>query len=197
MKYYVIFGPPGAGKGTQSVPLKRDFNLCHISTGELLRAEIAEGTELGKKANELISAGNFVPDEVVEAMIARKFDTVKDVNGFLLDGFPRTLSQAEDLDKLLAGRGEEVTAILSLDIPEEVTRKRIKSRALIEGRKDDASDEVVTNRIKTYHEKTEPLIDFYKAKGIYHEIDGYGGEGPDGKEIVYARIKAVVEKIEA
>ena len=195
MKYYIIFGPPGAGKGTHSVPLVRDFNLCHLSTGDLLRAEIAEGTELGKKASELMSQGNFVPDEVVEGMIANKFDSVQGVDGFLLDGFPRTLAQAEDLDRILAQRGECVNAIISLDIPEDVIRRRIKGRALIEGRADDASDEVITNRINTYHEKTEPLIAYYTAKGIYHEVNGYGGEGEDGKAIVYSRIKELMDKI--
>lgn len=195
MKYYIIFGPPGAGKGTHSVPLVRDFNLCHLSTGDLLRAEIAEGTELGKKASALMAQGNFVPDEVVEGMIENKFDSVKDINGFLLDGFPRTLSQAKDLDDMLAKRGESVTAIISLDIPEDVIRRRIKGRAVIEGRADDASDEVITNRINTYHEKTEPLIAYYTAKGIYHQVNGYGGEGEDGKSIVYARIKELMDKI--
>lgn len=196
MKYYIIFGPPGAGKGTHSVPLVRDFNLCHLSTGDLLRAEIAEGTELGKKASALMAQGNFVPDEVVEGMIENKFDSVKDINGFLLDGFPRTLSQAKDLDDMLAKRGESVTAIISLDIPEDVIRRRIKGRAVIEGRADDASDEVITNRINTYHEKTEPLIAYYTAKGIYHQVNGYGGEGEDGKSIVYARIKELMDKID-
>lgn len=195
MKYYIIFGPPGAGKGTHSVPLVRDFNLCHLSTGDLLRAEIAEGTELGKKAADLMSQGNFVPDSVVEGMIENKFNTTKGIDGFLLDGFPRTLSQAQDLDEMLAKRGESVTAIISLAIPEDVIRRRIKGRALIEGRADDASDEVVSNRIATYHEKTEPLIGYYTKKGIYHEVNGYGGDEEEGKLIVYGRIKALMEKI--
>ena len=104
MKYYIMFGPPGAGKGTHAVAIREKYNLCHISTGELLRAEIAAGTELGLQAKTLIDNGNLVPDEVVEKMIAAKFDSVKNVDGFLLDGFPRTLRQAEDLDKILAAR---------------------------------------------------------------------------------------------
>lgn len=195
MKYYIIFGPPGAGKGTHSAPMVRDYNLCHLSTGELLRAQIAEGTELGKQAQALISQGNLVPDEVVEGMIESKFDSVKGVEGFLLDGFPRTMSQAEDLDKILEKRGEKVTAIISLTIPESVIRTRIKGRALIEGRADDANDDVITNRIKTYHEKTEPIIAYYKAKGIYHEVDGYGGDGEEGKLVVYGRIKNLMKEI--
>jgi len=190
-----MFGPPGAGKGTHSVPMVRDFNLCHLSTGDLLRSEIAAGTELGLKAKELVSAGNFVSDEIVEGMIENQFDTVEGVDGFLLDGFPRTMAQAKDLDSILERRGESLTAIISLDIPESIIRSRIKNRAIIEGRADDASDEIVTNRINTYHEKTEPLIQYYKEKGIYHEVNGYGGEGEEGKAIVYSRIKAVVDSL--
>lgn len=189
MKYFVIFGPPGSGKGTHSEPIVRDYNLCHLSTGELLRAEIAEGTELGRKAQALISEGNLVPDEVVEGMIEKKFDTVKGVEGFMLDGFPRTIRQAEDLDRILGKRGEKLTAIISLVVEEKVLRERIKNRALQEGRADDASDEIVTNRINTYHEKTEPLIGYYTAKGIYYEVDGDGGPGQEGKDRVYHRIK--------
>lgn len=195
MQYYIIFGPPGAGKGTHSVPMVKEFNLKHISTGDLLRAQIAEGTELGKKAQELISKGCLVPDEVVEGMIADVFSRSKDVNGFLLDGFPRTIGQAKDLDKMLMDRGEEVTAVISLMISDDVIRRRIKGRALIEGRADDANDDTITTRINTYHEKTEPLIDYYKGIGKYHEVDGYGGEGEEGKAVVYARIQALMKTL--
>lgn len=189
MKYYIIFGPPGAGKGTQAGPLSKEYKLCHLSTGDLLRAEIAAGTQLGLQAKTLIEAGNFVPDEVVEGMIENKFNTVKDVEGFLLDGFPRTASQAEDLDRMLAARGEEVTAVISLMIPDSLIRERIKHRASIEGRADDANDDTITNRIKTYHAKTETLINFYKEKGKYIEINGDGGPGEEGIATVTARIK--------
>jgi len=174
MKYYILFGPPGAGKGTQATAMVEKYNLCHLSTGALLRKEIADGTELGKKAKSLIDAGNLVPDEVVEGMIENQFATVTGVDGFLLDGFPRTLAQAEALDNILAKRDTEVTSVISIMIPDEMIRERIKHRAAIEGRADDASDETITNRIKTYHDKTEPLIDFYKKANKYVEIDGTG-----------------------
>lgn len=174
MKYYILFGPPGAGKGTQATAMVEKFNLCHLSTGELLRKEIAEGTELGLKAKSLIDAGSLVPDEVVEGMIDNAFKTTEGVSGFLLDGFPRTIAQAEALDKMLAASGEEVTSVISIMIPDEMIKERIRHRAAIEGRADDASDETVNNRIRTYHEKTEPLVDFYRKAGKYVEIDGTG-----------------------
>ncbi|MBQ0143909.1 MAG: adenylate kinase [Bacteroidales bacterium] len=174
MKYFILFGPPGAGKGTQATAMVENFNLCHISTGELLRGEIAKGTELGLKAKALIDNGQLVPDEVVEGMIENKFKTVTGVAGFLLDGFPRTIAQAEALDKMLAKNDEEVTSVVSIMIPDEMIRERIKHRATIEGRADDASDETITNRISTYHAKTEPLIEYYTKAGKYEEIDGTG-----------------------
>ena len=174
MKYYVLFGPPGAGKGTQASAMAERYNLCHISTGELLRKEIAAGTELGKKAKSLIDAGSLVPDEVVEGMIENQFKTVKGVKGFLLDGFPRTIAQAEALDRMLEKGGEEVTSLISIMIPDEMIKERIRHRAAIEGRADDAEENTINNRIKTYHEKTEPLIDFYRKNGKYAEINGKG-----------------------
>jgi len=174
MKYFILFGPPGAGKGTQATAMVENFNLCHISTGDLLRKEIAAGTELGLKAKALIDAGELVPDEVVEGMIENKFATVTDVNGFLLDGFPRTIAQAEALDNMLEKRNETVTGLVSIMIPDEMIVERIKHRANIEGRADDANEETIRNRIKTYHEKTEPLIYYYKGAKKYNEIDGTG-----------------------
>lgn len=174
MKYFILFGPPGAGKGTQASAMAEKYRLCHISTGELLRAEIAAGSELGLKAKSLIDAGALVPDEVVEGMIEAKFNSVSDVDGFLLDGFPRTVAQAEVLDDILAKRSEEVTSLVSIMIPDELIKERIRHRASIEGRADDAKEEVIENRIRTYHEKTEPLVEFYRKAGKYNEIDGTG-----------------------
>ena len=195
MKYFIIFGPPGAGKGTQATAIVERYNVKHISTGELLRSEIAAGTELGKKAQSLISAGCLVPDEVVEGMIEAQFDTVKGVEGFLLDGFPRTIAQAETLDAMLAKRGEEVTAVIGLQISDDVVRQRIAHRATVEGRADDAKEEVINNRIKTYHTQTEPIIDYYKKSGKYHEINGFGAVGPEGIGIVRERIITEMDKL--
>lgn len=174
MKYFILFGPPGAGKGTQAGAMAQKYNLRHLSTGALLRSEIEALTPLGIKAKELIEAGNFVPDEVVEGMIETQFNNASEIDGFLLDGFPRTIAQAEALDSLLKRRSEEVTAVVSLMIPDEMIMERIRHRAEIEGRADDASPEIISNRIRTYHEKTEPLIQYYKKAGKYIEIDGVG-----------------------
>lgn len=171
MKTYILFGPPGAGKGTHAGAIAEKYNLRHISTGALLRDEIAAGSELGKQAKDLIDRGELVPDSVVEGMIEKAFDTVKGVDGFLLDGFPRNLRQAADLDAILAARSEEVTAVIALMIPDELIYTRIQGRALVEGRADDASDEIIANRIKTYHSQTEPLIEYYTKAGKYHKVD--------------------------
>lgn len=174
MKYYVLFGPPGAGKGTQATAMVEKYNLHHISTGALLRKEIAAGSELGLQAKALIEKGCLVPDEVVEGMIENEFKTVTGVDGFLLDGFPRTLPQAEALDQILAKTGEEVTATVSIMIPDAMIMERIKGRALKEGRADDASEDIINTRIATYHNQTEPLIEYYNKVRKYHEIDGIG-----------------------
>ena len=172
MKYYILFGPPGAGKGTQATAMVEKYNLHHISTGALLRKEIAAGTELGKIAKELIENGCLVPDEVVEGMIETEFKNVTGVQGFLLDGFPRTLPQADALDKILAKSGEEVTATVSIMIPDEMIMERIKGRALKEGRADDASEEIINTRIVTYHNQTEPLKGYYEKQGKLFIVEG-------------------------
>lgn len=192
MKYYIMFGPPGAGKGTHAATVREKYNLCHLSTGELLRAEIAKGSELGLHAKSLIDKGSLVPDSVVEGMIEKQFNEVKGVAGFLLDGFPRTLGQARDLDAILAKRGEEVTAVISLMISDETVKQRIAHRAAIEGRADDASEETINNRIKTYHTQTEPLIEYYKAQGKYYEVQA---EEPTIEQN-RAKVLALMETIE-
>ena len=191
MKYYILFGPPGAGKGTHAGAIASKYNLKHISTGELLRAEIAAGTELGRQAKELIDAGSLVPDEVVEGMIENAFNTIKGVDGFLLDGFPRTLAQAEALDSILARRGEKVNGVISIMIPDSLVFERIAGRAKVEGRADDASPEIIAHRIETYHAQTEPLKDYYRAAGNYYEVDGYPGTIEENQKRVLALVDTI------
>ncbi len=190
MKYYVLFGPPGAGKGTFAKLLVHNRGYYHISTGDLLRKEIAAGTPLGRQAKDLIEKGNLVPDEVVCGMIRSEFDSNSGVRGFLLDGFPRTTAQAEALDEMLKERGAALDRVVSIYISDADVRKRIKGRALIENRADDADDQTITNRIRTYHEKTEPVINYYKAQNKYVEVI----TDPDGSiEDNYAKVAAQID----
>ena len=174
MKFYLLFGPPGAGKGTQAKLLVEKYNFHHVSTGDLLRKEIAKGSELGLKAKELIDAGNFVDDATVVGMIENEIASNPTVSGFLFDGFPRTVAQAEILDKMLQAQGKAVDKVISIIISDEMVFERISHRANIEGRKDDADPKTIQNRIDTYHAKTEPLIEYYKPQGKYNEICGVG-----------------------
>ena len=174
LKFYVLFGPPGAGKGTQAAAMVDRYKLHHVSTGDLLRKEIAADTELGRQAKALIEDGRLVPDDVVVRMIGQEFKTVKGVDGFLLDGFPRTIGQAEVLDDMLNKIGASLTAVVSIMIPDEMVIERISHRAAIEGRADDADVEIIRHRIETYHAQTEPEIAYYQKSGKYHEVDGVG-----------------------
>ena len=188
MKYYVLFGPPGAGKGTFAKLLVENKGYYHISTGDLLRKEIAAGTELGLQAKSLIEKGNLVPDEVVCGMIRSEFAANPGVRGFLLDGFPRTVAQAEALDKILSDMGQSLDRVVSIYITDEEVRRRIKGRALVENRADDADDEIISTRIKNYHEKTEPVINFYKAQDKYFEVIADGTI-----EQNYAKVEKLVD----
>lgn len=189
MKYYILFGPPGAGKGTQAALLVEKFNYLHISTGDLLRQEIEMGTETGLLAKRLIDNGNLVPDEVVEGMIKSQIENNPQVKGFIFDGFPRTVAQAGALDRMLADRGQSVTGVLSLMISDAMVKERIRHRAKIENRADDTSDTIIETRIKNYHAKTEPLISFYSNCGKYHEVDGDGTV-----DEIFGRICEMIQK---
>ncbi len=190
MKHFIIFGPPGAGKGTQAKLMVEKYNFKHLSTGDLLRAEIKAGTELGRKAKVLIDDGNFVPDEIVLGMVKSEIERYPDVSGFILDGFPRTTTQAFAFDAHLEGLGMFVNGVISIIISDATVIDRIHHRALIEDRKDDMREDVIQNRISTYHAKTEPLIDYYKKQGKYHEIDGEGTI-----EAIFAKISLLIDRL--
>jgi adenylate kinase len=174
MVNFLIFGPPGSGKGTQSVMLAEKFNLLHLSTGDMLRAEITAGTELGKKMSLIMSKGELVPDEVVIEMIANKIDSSKGVAGFLFDGFPRTVAQTISLEKMLNDRRMKIDQMLVLDVDHDELVKRLLARAELSGRPDDKDPAVIENRIDVYKEKTEPIIDYCSKKGIYQPVKGMG-----------------------
>jgi adenylate kinase len=171
----VLFGAPGAGKGTQAVMLAEKFELVHLSTGDLLRKEIAAGTELGKQAQNYTDKGEFVPDEVVIGMIRSQMEQNADVKGFIFDGFPRTIAQAEALDKLMEEKKVQITAMIALEVENEELMKRLQIRGESSGRADDRSTDVIRNRIDVYHQKTKPLIGYYDTQGKYYPIDGVGG----------------------
>jgi adenylate kinase len=174
MVNFLIFGPPGSGKGTQSVRLAEKFNLIHLSTGDMLRAEISAGTDLGKRMSLIMSRGELVPDEVVIEMIAHKIDTSKGSAGFLFDGFPRTVAQTISLEKMLNERGMKIDKMLVLDVDHDELVKRLIARAELSGRPDDKDPAVIENRIDVYKEKTEPIINYCSEKGLYQPVNGVG-----------------------
>ena len=169
----VIFGAPGSGKGTQSARIVEKYGLNHISTGDVLRAEIAAGTELGKTAKALIDNGQLIPDELMIGILAAKLDTLAGGNGVIFDGFPRTIAQAEELKKMLVARGQDVTAILELDVPEDELMDRLLKRGQASGRADD-NEETIKKRLVVYAEQTAPLKDWYKNEGKHCYINGLG-----------------------
>lgn len=170
----VLFGPPGCGKGTQSEKLIAKYSLVHLSTGDILRAEIANQTKLGLEAKAFMDKGALVPDEVVIGMIATKIDSNKEAKGFIFDGFPRTNAQAAALDKMLAERNIPIKCMLSLEVEKDELVKRLLNRGLTSGRADDQNPQIIENRIQEYNAKTAPVIDFYKSQGKFRGIVGIG-----------------------
>ena len=170
----VLFGPPGAGKGTQSQNLIEKFGLIHLSTGDLLRGEISQGTTLGLEAKKLMDEGTLVPDEVVIGMISNKLDANKDAKGFIFDGFPRTVAQAEALDSLLESKNSAISGMIALEVTDSELEQRLLLRGKSSGRPDDANPEVIRKRIKEYNDKTAPVAGFYKNQNKFTSINGIG-----------------------
>ncbi|MFW5588487.1 MAG: adenylate kinase [Bacteroidales bacterium] len=173
MKNLVIFGAPGSGKGTQSDLLVAKYGFRHISTGDVLRAEIKQGTELGRTAQQFIDKGQLIPDELMIEILASVYDSLCPCEGVIFDGFPRTIPQAEALKKMLAQRGTEVSAVLQLEVPEEMLTERLLNRGKTSGRADDNA-ETIRKRLEVYHSQTAPLAAWYTAEGKLHAIKGYG-----------------------
>lgn len=169
----VLFGGPGSGKGTQSARLIDKYGLYHISTGEVLRDHIAKGTQLGKVADSFISKGNLIPDELMIDILDAELENPAAKNGVIFDGFPRTIPQAEALEKLLAKRGGKLDAVIGLEVPEDELTERLINRGRESGRTDDNSD-VIRKRLEVYHRQTEPLKAHYIGKDLYLPIEGTG-----------------------
>ena len=184
----VLFGPPGAGKGTQSENIIKKYNLTHISTGDLFRKHLGEGTDLGKLAQKYMDEGNLVPDEVVIGMVDDKIKSTTDASGFIFDGFPRTVPQAEALDKLLEGKGAHIAGMIALDVPEEELKKRLLERGKTSGRVDDQNEEKINNRISVYQRETLPVAEYYESQGKYNKVKGVGSI-----EEIFAAISGVID----
>jgi len=170
----VLFGPPGAGKGTQSEKIIEKYRLSHLSTGDLFRKHLNEGTALGKAAQKYMDEGKLVPDSVVIGMVEDKIKATPDTHGFIFDGFPRTVAQAKALDDLLDKLGDYINGMVALEVPDNELKKRIKKRALTSGRVDDQDDDKINTRIKVYKDETLPVAEYYGEQGKYHRIQGIG-----------------------
>ena len=185
----VIFGAPGSGKGTQSERIVEKYGINHISTGDVLRAEIKNGTELGKTAKGYIDQGQLIPDELMIDILASVFDSFKDSKGVIFDGFPRTIAQAEALKKMLAERGQDVSVMVDLEVPEDELMVRLIKRGKDSGRADD-NEETIKKRLHVYHSQTAPLIGWYKNEKKYQHINGLGT-----MEGIFAEICEAIDKL--
>jgi adenylate kinase len=170
----ILFGPPGSGKGTQAAKLVEKYNLLHISTGDLFRYEMGNDTPLGQKAKSYMEKGELVPDEVTIGMLKNKVDANPDVDGYIFDGFPRNVNQAEALDKILDEKGTQVSVLLSLDVDEDEIVKRILLRGKTSGRADDNDEDIIRNRFEVYKNETSPVFDYYAKEDKSVMIDGIG-----------------------
>ncbi|CCG52530.1 Adenylate kinase [Flavobacterium indicum GPTSA100-9 = DSM 17447] len=186
----VLFGKPGAGKGTQAEFLKEKYNLTHLSTGDIFRFNIKNETELGQLAKTYMDKGDLVPDSVTIQMLQSEVEKNPNSAGFLFDGFPRTIAQAEALDAFLVSKGQAVTATIALDADDEILVQRLLERGKTSGRPDDQDEEKIRNRYQEYNEKTAPLIEFYKAQNKYHAVNGIGAI-----EEITERLSLIIDKL--
>ncbi|QIE60354.1 adenylate kinase [Rasiella rasia] len=190
MKNIVLFGPPGAGKGTQAEVLKEKYQLVHISTGDVFRFNIKNQTELGMMAKDFMDKGHLVPDTVTINMLNAEVDKNPDANGFIFDGFPRTAAQAEALANLMKEKNSQINAMVALEVDDEVLVGRLLERGKSSGRADDANEAVIRERIAEYYRKTDILKEFYQADNKYHGVNGVGSVAE-----ITARLSEVIDTL--
>ncbi len=186
----VLFGKPGAGKGTQAEFLKGKYNLTHLSTGDIFRFNIKNDTDLGRLAKTYMDKGDLVPDEVTIQMLQSEVDKNPDSDGFLFDGFPRTISQAEALDAFLESKSQAITATIALEADDEILVKRLLERGKTSGRPDDQDEEKIRNRYQEYNEKTAPLMNYYKEQNKFYAVDGIGSIAE-----ITERLSAIIDNL--
>jgi adenylate kinase len=186
----ILFGPPGSGKGTQAQNLAEKYNLLHISTGDMFREELKAETPLGIEAKSYMDKGYLVPDSVTIGMLNNRVEANPDVDGFIFDGFPRTIPQCEALDELLASKGQSISKLIMLVVDEDEIVKRLQKRALVSGRPDDADENVIRNRFQVYRDQTTPVYDYYAASGRSTKIVGVGGI-----DEIFANLSAEVDQL--
>ncbi len=190
MKHLILFGPPGSGKGTQASKLVEKFNLIHISTGDLFRYEIGNKTELGMEAQSYMDKGQLVPDSVTVGMLKNKVNKHPEAKGFIFDGFPRTIAQSQALDAFLAERDETINGLIALNVDDEEIVKRLLERGKTSGRKDDANEDVIRNRIAVYKAETSPVYNYYAEQNKSQIVEGQGSI-----EEIFDRLSSTIENL--
>jgi adenylate kinase len=187
----LVLGPQGSGKGTQAKRISAEYGVPHVSTGDIFRAAIADGSELGRRVEPILAAGALVPDDLTVGLIRERLAAPDARDGFVLDGFPRTIAQAQALDETLAETGQALDAVLFFDLDDDVATERLRGRAVDEGRQDD-TPEVIARRLAVYHEQTEPVVEHYRATGKLVPLHAERTVGE-----VFAEIQAALEQVEA
>lgn len=191
MKNIIIFGAPGSGKGTYSDAIVKQYGMSHISTGDTLRGEIKNGTEVGKLAKDFIDKGQLIPDELMIQILAKTYDSLPQGRGMIFDGFPRTIAQAEALKQMLAERGSDLGMVVELEVEQDVLMERLLRRAQIEGRADD-NEETIRNRFAVYHGQTEPILKWFETEGIRNTVRW--ADTPDKEAMIAAIFRLIDEK---
>ncbi len=186
----VLFGPPGSGKGTQSAKLIEKYQLVHLSTGDILRAELKAQTALAAEAKKYMDQGELVPDSIIFDMVAAKLDQNKSAKGFIFDGFPRNAKQADVLDKMLADKGTAISCMVALDVEKDELVRRLLNRGVEQARVDDQDISIIENRIVVYNKETLPLIDYYKAQNKFYNVLGIGSV-----DDIFGRISEVIDNL--